>query len=64
MHVYLDDSESFNNEGLVCIAGYAAYDDTWQSFSMEWGKLLDRHNLPPASKHIYGVRSQQSTFLS
>ena len=47
MHVYLDDSESFNSEGLVCIAGYAAYDDSWQSFSIEWVQLLERHNLPP-----------------
>ncbi|MGA3085561.1 MAG: DUF3800 domain-containing protein [Thermodesulfobacteriota bacterium] len=53
MHVYLDDSESFNSEGLVCIAGYAAYDNSWQSFSIEWVKLLKQHNLPPGSPAKY-----------
>ena len=55
MHVYLDDSESLNGDGLVCIAGYAAYDDNWQRFSEEWVKLLRRHNLPPetAAKYLH-----------
>jgi hypothetical protein len=53
MHVYLDDSESLNGNGLICLAGYAAYDDSWQEFANEWVCLLNKYNLPPETNAKY-----------
>lgn len=45
-HAYFDDSGKLSDSDFVCLAGYIAPDDGWQSFCVKWGPLLARHKIP------------------
>ena len=45
-HVFLDDSGKFSDSDFVCLAGYIADDDGWNSLCADWGTLLSKHKIP------------------
>jgi hypothetical protein len=45
MHVFLDDSDTFGENGFVCLAGFIASDQSWSRFESRWINKLKEHNL-------------------
>lgn len=45
MHVFIDDSDTFSQNGFICLAGFIASDVKWDSFYDQWAAKLSEHGL-------------------
>lgn len=45
MHVFADDSESFGQDGFLCLAAFIASDQGWDNLLNRWVEKLEEHNL-------------------
>lgn len=45
MHLFLDDSDTFGENGFICLAGFIASDESWSRFDNRWVDKLVEHNL-------------------
>lgn len=45
MHLFLDDSDTFGENGFICLAGFIASDQSWRRFEERWVDKLGDHNL-------------------